>query len=487
MATLELDWKSGGSEGGSFRSSAKVRITYTASNGTLTITEVEGYRADARSWNVNQTSITIKVGGTSKSVSLGHCIDFNTSYTSWKATDTSWTGLKGTSISVEAIMPSSSSAYGGAVFSDNATMSWSKYTVSYSDNVSNATITVPSDQIKTHGTNLTLSSTQPTRTGYTFNNWNTSSNGTGTSYSAGGSYTSNADATLYAQWTANTYTVRYNANGGTGSTPSSSHSYNTAKNLTANAFTRTGYRFTGWSESADSDVKYDDQASVKNLTSTNGGTVDLYAQWTAETYTVTLDNQGAAVSGTVEVTVTYDDEIPSINVPSKTGYTFKGYYIQAEGVGKQYYKHTGESIGTWDRASDTRLYAYWSRNQYQLTLDANGGKIKDDLTYSYNVYYEYPLALNDEEGLPTPIRPGYNFVGWNTQRDGKGVTLTRDSKMGAEALTLYAQWEPAASIITIYVDGNKRRGMVHMYNDEGQLCYGIMTIYNENRVGHFAG
>ena len=74
----------------------------------------------------------------------------------------------------------------------------------------------PSVQTKWYGTALTLSSTKPTRTGYSFSKWNTASGGTGTNYNSGASYTANAAATLYAQWTPNTYTVTYNANGGSG-------------------------------------------------------------------------------------------------------------------------------------------------------------------------------------------------------------------------------------------------------------------------------
>lgn len=79
----------------------------------------------------------------------------------------------------------------------------------------------------------------------------------------------------------NTYTVTYNGNGATsGSTANSSHTYGVEKTLTSNGFTRIGYTFAGWNTKANgSGTSYSDKASVKNLTSTNGGTVTLYAQW----------------------------------------------------------------------------------------------------------------------------------------------------------------------------------------------------------------
>ena len=91
------------------------------------------------------------------------------------------------------------------------------YTIKYNANDGTG---APANQTKWYGDALTLSSTKPTRTGYTFSKWNTNSGGTGTAYSAGGSYTANAAATLYAQWTANTYTITFKANGGTCSTAS---------------------------------------------------------------------------------------------------------------------------------------------------------------------------------------------------------------------------------------------------------------------------
>lgn len=85
------------------------------------------------------------------------------------------------------------------------------YTVSYNANGGSG---APSSQTKWYGSSLRLSSNIPARTGYTFKSWTTSSNGSGTSYAPGASYTQNSAVTLYAQWTANTFSVIYNANGG---------------------------------------------------------------------------------------------------------------------------------------------------------------------------------------------------------------------------------------------------------------------------------
>ena len=85
------------------------------------------------------------------------------------------------------------------------------YTISYNANGGSG---APSSQTKTHGVTLTLSSTKPTRVGYEFLGWATSSTATSATYSAGGSYTNNGTATLYAVWKAKEYSVLYNGNGG---------------------------------------------------------------------------------------------------------------------------------------------------------------------------------------------------------------------------------------------------------------------------------
>lgn len=159
-----------------------------------------------------------------------------------------------------------------------------RYTVTYNANGGTG---APAAQTKYTGDSLKLSSVKPTRTGYTFLGWATSATATSAQYAAGGTYTGNANLTLYAVWKANTYTVTYNANGGKGATASSSHTYDTAKALTANGFTRTGYTFLGWSTSASATTAtYTNKQSVKNLTAANGATVTLYAVWQKNPATV---------------------------------------------------------------------------------------------------------------------------------------------------------------------------------------------------------
>lgn len=190
-------------------SPGRLRVTYSASNGNVTITELEGCRTDSyTSGYTTDKTVTVKVGSSSKSVSLSKYINFtkSSSYTTWGATDTPWSGLSGNSVSISVTMPSSSGAYSGKVFSGSLSMSWSTYTITYNANGGTG---APSNQTKTYGTNLTLSSTVPTRESvvdgatikhYVFKGWATSATATSPTYQPSGSYTSNAAATLYAVW-----------------------------------------------------------------------------------------------------------------------------------------------------------------------------------------------------------------------------------------------------------------------------------------------
>lgn len=149
---------------------------------------------------------------------------------------------------------------------------WASYKITYNANGGTG---APGSQTKWKDQALTLSSTKPTRTGYSFLGWSTSSSATSATYSAGGSYTANSAATLYAVWKANTYVVKYNANGGNGAPANQTKTYGKTLTLSSTKPTRANYNFKGWGTSA----------SATSAAYTAGGSytanaaITLYAVW----------------------------------------------------------------------------------------------------------------------------------------------------------------------------------------------------------------
>lgn len=149
---------------------------------------------------------------------------------------------------------------------------WTSYKITFNANGGSG---APGAQTKWKDQTLTLSSTKPTRTGYTFLGWSTSSTATSATYSAGGSYTANSAATLYAVWKAHTYTVTYNANGGSGAPANQTKTYGKTLTLSSTKPTRTNYNFKGWGTSASATtVSYAAGASY-----TANAAITLYAIW----------------------------------------------------------------------------------------------------------------------------------------------------------------------------------------------------------------
>ena len=163
-------------------------------------------------------------------------------------------------------------------------------------------------------TTTALSANSFTYSGYIFSGWNTQASGSGTSYSDGSDYSFNAALVVYAQWTAvsvvpNTYVVSFNANGGTGSM--SPESSNTGASLSANAFSRTGFTFSGWNTQANgSGTVYADGANYGF-----GANVTLYARWAAASAPVVTLSPSSQVVETGK-TVTFNASASGSPTPS---------------------------------------------------------------------------------------------------------------------------------------------------------------------------
>lgn len=234
------------------------------------------------------------------------------------------------------------------------------YTLSYNANGGSG---APSSQTGTGvgSYTFTISSTKPTRTGYTFLGWSLSSTATSASYQPGGSITLTASDILYAVWKANTYTVSYNANGGSGAPSNQTKTYGVTLTLSNTKPTRTGYTFSAWNTAQNgSGTSYAPGGSY-----TANAAATLYAQWQANAYAVAFDAQGGSVTPASK-SVTYGQPYGALPVPERPGYRFDGWFTAAAG-GTQV---TAETVVTVTAAQT--LYAHWTVQSIVHVKGADG-------------------------------------------------------------------------------------------------------------------
>ena len=281
--------------------------------------------------------------------------------------------------------------------------------------------------------------TAPTATGYTFGGWYKES-GCMNKFDFNTPITD--DIPLFAKWTPITYTVSFDNNGGTGTMANQTFTYNQAQTLTANTFTRTGYTFNGWNTKSDgSGDSYANSQSVKNLASTNGATITLYAQWKIQTFTVTFNSNGGTSTMTSQ-TFTYNQaQTLTANTFTRTGYTFNGWNTQANGQGTTYTDQQSVTLTT----AGLTLYAQWKANTYTVAFNANGGTgSMSNQSFTYD--QSQSLTAN------AFTRTNYAFKNWNTKADGSGTNYTDKQSVSNltttndETVTLYAQWTKVHTI-----------------------------------------
>ena len=271
------------------------------------------------------------------------------------------------------------------------------YTVTYNANGGSG---APKADPKHNNIPLHLSNTVPTRTGYTFKGWATSSTGS-VAYKAGASYTSNSSRTLYAVWEKDTYTLSFDANGGESAPAAMTAQYNTATTLPSDVPTREGYDFAGWATSAASSAAYQPGASVtvtKNLT--------LYAVWQKKTYAVAFDANGGE-NAPASQTKTHGENLtlPSA-VPSRAEYIFLGW--AADPAAETPDLQPG---GVYAANAPITLYAVWEPDR--LPGDVSGDKAVTPDDTSLLLAY---LAGND-----------VSIVTRNANVNGDGVIDGRDA------------------------------------------------------------
>ena len=198
----------------------------------------------------------------------------------------------------------------------------------------------------------------PTRTGYSFSGWQgTGLSGTVPSVTIPSGSTGNRDYT--AVWTANSYTVSFVTNGGTGTMADQRFTYDVPQALSPLGYTREGFTFVGWYTNSDgTGTSYEDGESVRNLTDRNGVTVSLYAVWTEKpTQTITFAPNGGAEAAYHQHVIRGIGTTLSPNQFTRVGYTFGGWNTASNGSGSSYTDGAPVNL-----LSDLTLYAQWSVN-----------------------------------------------------------------------------------------------------------------------------
>ncbi|MBQ4198506.1 MAG: leucine-rich repeat protein [Kiritimatiellae bacterium] len=259
---------------------------------------------------------------------------------------------------------------------------------------------------------------EATLTGYTFKGWFTAAtNG----YEVAATNTmGDADATVYAQWTINQYTITFAVDGATYAVVTNDYG---AAVTAPEAPAKTGYTFAGW------DPELPETMPAEDLSFT--------AQWTANRYTLTFDSNGG--SDVAAITGSCGADVKTPAAPTKTGYTFTGWEPEVP-----------KTIP----ASNLTHVAQWRVNSYSVAFDSNGGDAGEMDAASWTYGAETNLAVC------AFTRTGYTFAGWATEADGDVVyndaaSVSNLTDVADGSVTLYAQWTANAYAIAFDANGGE--------------------------------
>ena len=382
-----------------------------------------------------------------------------------------------------------------------------RYSIDYNANGGSGEI---STQYKDAGGTATLNSGAGfSRTGYTLSKWNTAEGGGGTDYALSGSYTADANVTLYAVWANASYTITLDNQSATSAgTTSINVKYDKNTNLTGTAITvptRTGYTFGGYYTAKNGGGVQIIAANGSVVASASGGgntytdasknwkyanSITLYAKWTANTISLTLDRNG--VTGTDgSATITFDgtalNATPTHATNSDATYSLYGYYAEA-GKTNKILDASGNVVnatvsgyitdGKWTRATTpTTLYAKWSKNMCTVTFNMNG-------------HGDQVSAQEVEQGEKV-VDPGtttivdWQFLGWFTD-PSSGSQWDFSTNTVAGNMTLYAHWEETEYNLTTLkawcVPDLTISGDIHLTSAKDVSVYATLASGNLLRI-----
>ena len=235
--------------------------------------------------------------------------------------------------------------------------------------------------------------------------------------------------------------------------------------ITSPDIEKKGYTIIGWNTNKNATTSIWNINTSKSISSS----ATYYPILKANIYTITLNNQGATSSGTKKVYYQYNTTKTingttcyyytnsslttclsggyNINKPSKTGYSFKGYYTSTNGSGTNYVNSSGTFINNaYKTIGDKTLYANWQANTYTITYNANGGSgAPSSQSYTYDPNNDTVFYLSST----TPSRSGYTFLGWSLSSTATSASYSAGQRWGthnANNYTLYAVWKKTVTV-----------------------------------------
>ena len=287
-----------------------------------------------------------------------------------------------------------------------------------------------------------------TKTGYTLTGYS-NTNGGSKNYEVTNTVTGEfidtnyPSKTVYAVFTANTYKISFNNNGGSGTLDTIICTYDKDCKLSTNTFTKTGYTFAGWSKTSEGTIEYTNGSTVKNLA--ESGSITLYAKWTANTYTITYNANGGSGSMS-KTTCTYDTDCTIAgNTFIKTGYTFASWTKDST-TGTVY--SVVAKVKNLATSGNVNMYAKWNTNTYKIAYTMNNGTLGTNkptsASYDANVIIDNPtknltVTINaNNQGATiskTSVSQAQTFNGWTVT--GLNTSTAKTGTSSSSVTTAY--------------------------------------------------
>ena len=336
---------------------------------------------------------------------------------------------------------------------------WKSITYTLILHANNGTDTINRSVDVNRETGVILPKCSESFAGKTFNNWNTSPDGSGTTYNVGDTLfdvdTGLGDTyDLYGMWKSVKFNITFDGNGATSGTtkPMTGLSRDSYYPLSANGFKKIGYAFGGWAINGSEKI-YTDKEQIKDLGS-GSENVTLSAVWIGNEYSLVYQgNGGSYLDNTGKKTTSYkqtlhfgEEEILEPKEFSKPGYVFVGWNTNKKGTGKTYNTEDSDIFNfTSKLKGKATLYAMWRPVKYTVLFDTNSENLVNDVEGELNsIETEYGKTISLPSNPFTCL--GYSFNGWNTKADGSGQKIKNKAKIknlstdDEDEITLYGQW-----------------------------------------------